>query len=85
MEDDKVSTIPLIAHENHINRLYKVIRWLIVAIILISFAFTAYVCVDRYLDTTADNGFSVEQNSSDNGRNSCAGGDYNVSESNNKN
>lgn len=85
MEDNKVSTIPLIAHENHINRLYKVIGWLIVAIILICFAFTVYICVDRYLDVaiTEETRMSVEQNAHDNGNNSYTGGDYNVSASDN--
>lgn len=85
MEDDKVSTISLIAHENHINRLYKVIGWLIVAIIIICVAFTAYICIDRYLDVaiTEETRMSVEQNANDNGNNSYTGGDYNVSASDN--
>ena len=83
MEVEKISTIPLIAHENHINRLCKVIRTLIIAIIVLCIAFVAYISYDRYLDTTSKDSLNFEQNAKDNGQNAYAGGDYVVSENNN--
>lgn len=41
MNDKEVSAISLVAHENSINRLYKVIRLLIIAIIVLCIAFAA--------------------------------------------
>lgn len=75
MNDKEVSTISLVAHENSINRLYKVIRLLIIAIIVLCIAFAAYVGYDRYLDTTSINGVDVSQHSQDSGTNSFVGGD----------
>ena len=59
MNDKEVSTISLVAHENSINRLYIVIRLLIIAIIVICIAFAAYIGYDRYLDTTSINGVEI--------------------------
>ena len=83
MEVETISTIPLIAHENYINRLYKVIRWLVIAIIVMCILFTGYICTDRYLDEAIanDTEMSVEQNANDNGKNLYNGGDYIVSTS----
>ena len=83
MNDKEVSTISLVAHENSINRLYKVIRLLIIAIIVLCIAFAAYVGYDRYLDTTSTDSLKFEQNATDNGQNAYAGGDYVVSANNN--
>lgn len=83
MEVEKISTIPLIAHENYVSRLYKVIRLLIIAIIVLCIAFSAYIGYDRYLDTTTTDSLNFEQNANDNGQNAYAGGDYVVSENNN--
>ena len=83
MNDKEVSTISLVAHENYINRLYKVIRWLVIAIIVMCILFTGYICTDRYLDEAiaSDTEMSVEQNANDNGKNLYNGGDYIVSTS----
>ena len=83
MNDKEVSTISLVAHENSNNRLYKVIRFLIIAIIVLCIAFAAYVGYDRYLDTTSTDSLNFEQNANDNGQNAYAGGDYVVSANNN--
>lgn len=83
MNDKEVSTISLVAHENSNNRLYKVIRLLIIAIIVICIAFAAYVGYDRYLDNTSTDSLNFEQNANDNGQNAYAGGDYVVSANNN--
>ena len=83
MNDKEVSTISLVAHENSDNRLYKVIRLLIIAIIVLCIAFAAYVGYDRYLDTTSTDSLNFEQNANDNGQNAYAGGDYVVSANNN--
>lgn len=83
MNDKEVSTISLVAHENSNNRLYKVIRLLIIAIIVICIAFAAYIGYDRYLDTTSKDSLNFEQNANDNGQNAYAGGDYVVSANNN--
>ena len=83
MNDKEVSTISLVAHENSINRLYKVIRLLIIAIIVLCIAFAAYVGYDRYLDTTSTDSLNFEQNANDNSQNAYAGGDYVVSANNN--
>ena len=63
MNDKEVSTISLVAHENSNNRLYKVIRLLIIAIIVICIAFASYICYDRYLDVTVTDAsdMSLEQ------------------------
>lgn len=86
MNDKEVSTISLVAHENSINRLYKVIRLLIIAIIVLCIAFASYICYDRYLDVTVTDAsdMSLEQNANDNGKNAYLGGDYIVSANNNK-
>ena len=83
MNDKEVSTISLVAHENSNNRLYKVIRWLVIAIIVMCILFTGYICTDRYLDEAiaSDTEMSVEQNANDNGKNLYNGGDYIVSTS----
>lgn len=83
MEVEKISSISLIAHENYVNRLYKVIRLLIIAIIVICIAFASYIGYDRYLDTTSTDSLNFEQNANDNGQNAYAGGDYLVSANNN--
>ena len=83
MNDKEVSTISLVAHENHVNRLYKVIRLLIIAIIVICIAFATYIGYDRYLDTTSTDSLNFQQNANDNGQNAYAGGDYVVSANNN--
>ena len=83
MNDKEVSTISLVAHENSNNRLYKVIRLLIIAIIVLCIAFATYIGYDRYLDTTSKDSLNLEQNANDNGQNAYAGGDYVVSANNN--
>lgn len=83
MNDKEVSTISLVAHENSNNKLYKVIRLLIIAIIVICIAFATYIGYDRYLDTTSTDSLNFQQNANDNGQNAYAGGDYVVSANNN--
>lgn len=80
--ENEIRTISLVAHENVTNRLYKVIRLLTIAIIVICTLFVGYIAIDRYLDTSVDVASSVEQNANDNGTNAYNGGDYIVSESN---
>lgn len=86
MNDKEVSAISLVAHENSVNRLYKVIRLLIIAIIALCIAFVGYICYDRYLDVTITDtsDMSLEQNANDNGKNAYLGGDYIVSANNDK-
>ena len=83
MNDKEVSTISLVAHENSNNRLYKVIRLLIIAIIVLCIAFATYIGYDRYLDITSTDSLNFQQNANDNGQNAYAGGDYVVSANNN--